>query len=110
MYLFWPRQRQHSSLIARDIGGWSDCWSCSVVDWAKHVERDHGRIWSLPISKWKDSGWLAFRRSWWQFLHLRAIRHGLSKTGSRLLRGTPPTRWAEGVEAAREKYAADERG
>ena len=104
---FWERQRADTKLVARDMGLWSEDWGRGILGWAEHVARDHTKTWSRPILAWKDASWLSRVRQGFDRKFPSLAKHGITRTNSRLRRGTPPRRWQVGCDMAQAKSGAE---
>ena len=97
---FFSRQRRDTGLIADELGWWSEDWARSVVGWHNHTIRNKAGAWGLPISRWKNQSWVEAQRKSFADRFASLSQWGITRTSSRAVRGSPPTRWKDGCKTA----------
>ena len=94
---FRARRHRKMSTLARQSGSSSTRWVVSIVSWAAHGHRGHDeRCWSPHVLKWRDNSWLLLQRFMCSGMHEMLTR-------TRVCPGRPFTRWAQGLEVARQR-------
>jgi hypothetical protein len=96
--------------LCEQVGRWSIKWAARVTAWGDHIKRNTGgQLWSGLLSSTRDARWLQVRRS--GFAPQASVRPNAwtafaGRTDSRLSRGSPPTRFDQGLVDAFELLEA----
>ena len=92
---YWRVLQEKDDVSSVREGRWSEDWARANITWEKHVLRGHdSKSWAKPLYEWHGKQWLNRQRT-------LQSRGDSKRTGTRAGPGRPPTRYFEGVDAAK---------